>query len=764
MRHQTGRFGVAALGVALVLAGCHKGPQAYQNAAKTETVPSYDESVRNSSQALKQNPQDARYKLKDYQVRFEASQLHVKRGIDFLGQQQNQQALAEFQTALAIDPSSMVARQEIEYTQRLLAAAPPQTQPAQPAQDAAPPATSAPQPAANASQPVINASQPTVLAPQGGTGLMEAPPALAPLSRDPVSLKMSADARMVFKTVGKLAGVNVIFDPDFQDKKINVDLINVTIQQALNVACVEGKAFWKPISSNIILVLPDTPGKRKEQEEQVLKKIYLQHTQTPQEITEITTSLQQMLELRHVQAVPRDNAILIRDTPAKILLATKLIADSDRGKPEVVIQISVLQVRRDRARSLGIQPGSRTTLAFNPVSPLGPLGSVALDKLGQISSGDFTLSIPSVVAAALMSDSSTRIIQNPEVRVSDGESARLRVGDRIPVATGSFSVASGAGPVVNTQFQYIDVGVNIDLLPHVHPDHSVSMKLGVEVSSLNGQVNIGGVLQPIISQRRIDHEIRLQEGEVSILGGLAERSQSKSVTGWPGLSRLPLLRYLFSGEDITNAENEVLIVVYPRQVRMRELTSESLQALSVGTDQDMTLRQREDVLSPPPVPAAPGKKAQAEEIVTSGGGDAQSDNAQATLTLDPENAKVKPNDTTVVQVKLEKVDDLFSASLILKYDPQVLAVEDVRNGDFLSGGTQEVAIIQRIDKDSGLATIFTTRQPNTAGVDGKGILLNVIVRHLTGAPATLRVTDAGLRNSRQKAIPVNVGHSAVNIE
>jgi general secretion pathway protein D len=389
---------------------------------------------------------------------------------------------------------------------------------------------------------------------------------------------------------------------------------------------------------------------------------------------------------------------------------------------------------------------------------------VALDKLGQISSGDFNLSIPSVVAAALMSDSNTKIIQNPEVRVSDGESARLRVGDRIPVATGSFSVASGAGPVINTQFQYIDVGVNIDLLPHVHPDHSVSMKLGVEVSSLNGQVNIGGVEQPIISQRRIDHEIRLQEGEVSILGGLAERSQSKSVSGWPGLSRLPLLRYLFSGEDITNTENEVLIVIHPRLVRMRELASESLSALSVGTDQELTLRQREDVLSPPPSQGGQSIKAQAEVVVSEGGGDAQSESAQATLTLDPESAKVKPGDTTVVQVKLEKIEDLFSASLILKYDPQALAVEDVRNGDFLSGGTQEVAIIQRVDKDSGLATIFTTRQPNTAGVSGKGILLNVIVRHITGAGATLRISDASLRNSRQKTVPVNVGHSSTNIE
>jgi general secretion pathway protein D len=755
MSNQTARrYATAvAMGAVMALAGCMKGPQAYESNAKNSTVENYDATVRTTEQALKQNPGDVRVKIKDYQVRFEASQLHMKRGIDFLQQQQNQQALVEFQTALAIDPSSMIARQEIEYTQRLLAAAPPSppVQPAPPAQPGQPPA--APQPSPSPSQPAANAAP--------DTGLMEAPPALAPLSRDPVSLKMSADARTVFKTIGKLAGVNVIFDPDFQDKKINVDLINVTIQQALNVACVEGKVFWKPVSSNIILVVPDTPGKRKEQEEQVLKKIYLQHTQSPQEITEITTSLQQMLELRHVQAVPRDNAILIRDTPAKILLANRLIQDSDRGKPEVVIQISVLQVRRDRARSLGIQPGGRTAITFNPISPLGLAGTVPLDKLGEISVGDFNLSIPSAVAAALMSDSNTKIIQNPEVRVSDGESARLRVGDRIPVATGSFSVASGAGPVVNTQFQYIDVGVNIDLLPHVHPDHSVSMKLGVEVSSLNGQVNIGGVEQPIISQRRIDHEIRLQEGEVSILGGLAERAQSKSVSGWPGLSRLPLLRYLFSGEDVTNTENEVLIVIHPRLVRTRELTGESLRALSVGTDQELMLRQREDVVSPPP--ATQGAKVQ-EAALTTGGGDSQSESSQATLTLDPENVKVKPGDATVVQVNLERVEDLFSASLILKYDTQVLAVEDVRNGDFLSGGTQEVAIIQRVDKDNGLATIFTTRQPNTAGVNGKGILLNVIVRHLTAAPATLRVTDAGLRNARQRAIPVNVGRGLVNVE
>jgi general secretion pathway protein D len=568
---------------------------------------------------------------------------------------------------------------------------------------------------------------------------------------------MHEDARVVFRTIGKLAGLNVIFDPEFpENKTISIDLVNVTLRQALRVACVEAKAFWKPVTGNIIIILPDNAGKRRQEEEQVLKKIYLQHTQSAQELTELTASVQAMLELRHVQAVPRDNAILIRDTPDKILLATRLIEDSDRGRAEVVVQISILQVRRDRARSLGIQPGGSTTLSFVPVPPLGPAGSVALDKLGQISKGDFALTIPNAVASALMSDSSTRIIQNPQVRVSDGESARLRVGDRIPVATGSFQATVGAGVGVNTQFQYIDVGVNIDLLPRVNPDHSVSMKLGVEVSSLNGRVNIGGVEQPVISQRRIDHEIRLQEGEVSVLGGLAERSQSKSVTGWPGLSRLPLLRYLFSGEDVNNSENEVLIVVMPKLVRGREFAHESLQALSVGTDGDLMLRQQEEVLAPATAGTQPQSTFMEAKAVTMAGDQGLEKDNLPILRLDPAVAALKTGERTMIQVQVENVEDLFSAALMFRYDPALLSVEDVQHGDLLSGGSQEVAIVQRIDKDKGEAGIFTTRQPNTAGVNGKGILLNLVIKRLTEGPATLQLAEVGTRSSRQRTLPLKV--------
>ncbi|MBZ5520863.1 MAG: hypothetical protein LAP21_01260 [Acidobacteriia bacterium] len=724
------------LGCMPFFAACQKSRQALQSGAKAEAVQDYDVALQEYEKALKSDPLNAQYKLHTLQMRFEAAQMHVSRGLKLLEEQKNDPALKEFETALAIDPSSMVARQEVEYTRWLLAA---KSEPGKAAE---------PEKAANVPR-------------SEDGGLMESPPALAPLSKEPVTLKMSAESKIVFRTIGKLAGVNVIFDPDFQDRKINVDLVNVTIQQAMTVASVEGKAFWKPVSTNIVLVMPDTPQKRKEQEEQILQKIYLEHTQTPQELTEILTSVQAMLELRHVQALPRENAILVRDTPAKVQLASRLIRDSDRGRPEVVVQISVLQVRRDRARSLGIQPSTSATVSFAPGVPLGPGGSVRLGSLGKIHEDDYSVTMPNAVISALYSDSNTRIIQNPEVRVSDGESARLRVGDRIPIATGSFQALAGTGPAVNTQFQYLDVGVNIDLTPHVHPDHSVSMKLGVEVSSVTGQVNIGGILQPIISQRRIDHEIRLQEGEVSILGGLAERTQTKAVTGWPGLSRLPLLRYLFSGEDVNNSENEVLIVIRPRMVRTNESARDSLRAMSIGTDAEMILRQKEDVLLP--VAAAAGSRQIIGQPAEASPQETQIP-AGATLQLEPQKASVRAGDLFTVNVKLEDVEDLSAASLLLKFDPQALSIEDVRHGDFLSGGTAEIAILQRIDKEKGEGSIFTTRPPNSAGVSGKGILLSIVVKHLTQTPTSLEVIQVGARTSRQKAIPVTITQGTTSIQ
>src|SRR5271165_4362438 len=137
-----------------------------------------------------------------------------------------------------------------------------------------------------------------------------------------------------------------------------------------------------------------------------------------------------------------------------------------------------------------------------------------------------------------MGASDTKLIQSPQIRALDNQKASLKIGERVPVATGSFQPGIGGvgiNPLVNTQFQYIDVGVNIDVTPHVHADREITLKISMEVSSEIGQASIGGISQPIIGQKKIEHEIRLRDGESSLIGGIMDDSQTRSLAGIPGL-------------------------------------------------------------------------------------------------------------------------------------------------------------------------------------------------------------------------------------
>jgi len=747
---------VAALcGGALLLAGCPKGSGELKVGRQAEAIQDYDTALVHYERALRADPLNTEYKLKVARIRFEAGQHHVRQGQKLRDKGELQLALAEFQKALAIDPASAVADQETRRTLELIAARRVAAE-----ASAAPPAP-----------------------PPAESKLMEKPPELAPVSRTPINLKMTNDARIVFETVAKLAGLTVIFDPEFPSRRISTELTNVTLEQALDILALQSKAFWKPVTSNIIFVIPEQPQKRRDYEEQVVRTFYLSNTLAPQDLTEIVTGLRQLLDLRRVQQVNSQNAIIVRDTPDKLLLAEKLIRDIDKAKPEVVIQVAVLQARRDRIRDLGIQPDTTAALAFTPRS-FGTTTSgtttttpntIPLNQLQHLSSADYSVRLPGATATALLTDSATKIIQNPEIRAVDGQSAKLRVGDRVPVATGSFQAGVGVGttgaggagivnPLVNTQFQYIDVGVNVDITPRIHPNHEISMKVSVEVSSVTGRVTIGGIEQPIISQRKIEHDVRLQEGEVNILGGLIERTETKSLTGWPGLARIPLLRYFFSGETFEKAENEVLIILIPHIVRLPTISEANLRSLAAGTDTNVQVRRESEVRAPqqlapqappaaPPAPAPPSGVAPATEAARA-----------ARLRFEPQSVTLRAGETTTIGVVVEDVRDLFSIPMLLQYNPAVISIEEVRHGGFLSAGTQEIAIVQRVDKERGQAIISATRQPSTPGVNGSGTLVGIVIRGVAPGTSSLAVLQVNARDSQQKPIPLVSGEASIRVQ
>src|SRR5208337_800822 len=421
--------------------------------------------------------------------------------------------------------------------------------------------------------------------------------------------------KVVFDTIGKLAGLTVIYDPDLPAKRIPVELNNVTLEQALDIVCLQGKAFWKPVTENIIMIAQDNTQKRRDYEEQIVRTFYLSNVAIAQDLTEITTGLRQLLDLKRIQQVNAQNAIIIRDTPDKVALAEKIIRDIDKAKPEVIVQVEILQASTDVMRNLGIMPPQSTTVTLNPNNSTTSSSSstsgtstsgnntINLSQLTHLNQGDVVLTIPSATANFLLTDSSTKIIQNPEIRSTDGQQAKLNIGERVPVATGSFQAGVGVGtsavnPLVNTQFQYIDVGVNIDVTPHIHANREVSMKLQVEVSSVASYATIGGIQQPVIAQNKTQQEIRLKEGEVSILAGLIQRIDTKTLNGWPWLANVPIMRYLFSVENADRQSSEVLIVLSPRIVRMPEWTKANLRALYSGTETFPAIRKELDVKSP----------------------------------------------------------------------------------------------------------------------------------------------------------------------
>jgi len=742
---------------AVFLIGCPKGNQDYDAGRKAESLQDYDTALVDYERALRATPNDAEYKLRVTQMRFEAGQFHVEQGTKALNKGDLQVALTEFQKAQAIDPSNSAAEQQLKKTMELIAA-----------------------------QQAATAPKSTDTGASEDEDLLAGPPKLKPVSCEPVNLKMTNDSRIVFETIAKLCGLSVIFDPDFTSRRIPVELPNITLDQALDTVALESKAFWKPLANSVFFVAPDNAQKRRDVEDEVVQTFYLNNTVTPQELTEVVTGLRQLLDLRRVTPVNSQNAIVIRDTPDKIELARKIIQDVDKAKPEVMIHVQVLSASVDRLRDLGILPGQSVSVAFTPRASLQPnsststtststtsttstLGQITLDNLRNLSGADYSATLPGATANAILTDNKTKIIQDPEVRVSDGEKATLTIGERVPIATGSFQAGVGVGavggagvvnPLVNTQFQYLDVGVKVEVTPRIHPDGDVSMKLSIEVSALNGTSNIGGINQPIISSRKIEHDIRLKDGEVNVLGGLIERTETKNVNGIPGLAQVPGLKYLFSDNSNEVQEDEVLIVLTPHVVRMPSITAENLRTLAAGTDTNARVYHEDAGSTPTPAPAAPPAPPALNPQTNAQPAPAPA----AQLHFDPATASLKPGDSATLGLAVANVNDLYSIPLLIHYNPAVIQVEDVRDGGFLDGGNQAIAIVHNINAQRGEVIVSATRQPNTPGVNGNGTLLGIVIRGLAPGNSALQILQVNARDSQQRTIPMVSSEATIQVQ
>ncbi len=757
---------IILLVVAISLSAAASANSLFKKGKDAEARQNYEQAYEYYKQAYDLKPKDLAYRAAYERLRFYAGASHVKRGQLLRDSGKLDEALAEFQKAVEVDPSSPIAQQEIRRTQQMIDAA------------------KAPGPKAAA--PAPSGLQQRVQEAQG-------PVELAAISNIPITLKLTEDTKVIYETVGKLAGINVLFDPDYTSRRVKIELNGVTLEQALQIIALESKTFWRPVTPNTIFVASDTPAKRKDVEQSVIKTFYLANLSQPTELQDVVNALRQILEISRIQPLPSQGALVVRGTPDQIALAEKLVGDLDKARSEVIVDVAVMQVSRDKARTLGINPptsatvalqnnintttpatttGGTTTTTGNTGSTSGSANQINLNRLGNLNATDFTVTINPATATALFNDSTTKIIQNPQIRAVDGQKASLKIGDRVPVATGSFQPGIGGvgiNPLVNTQFQYLDVGVNIDITPRVHAAREVTLKISMDISNVTGQSNIGGISQPIIGQRKIEHEIRLKEGEVNLLGGMLEDSTTKSLSGIPGLSQIPILRYLFGQTNTEHRENEIVFALIPHVVRSQDLSELNQRALQVGTASAIELRRvsrpapgdggapTQPTPTPPPAQSAPPPAQTPPPSQGSAGG-------AASFMFDPANVTQPAGSTFAVNVLLTGAQNVYSVPLQVSYDPKVLQVVNVSNGGLLSQDGQSVALVHRDDDQSGALQITATRPPGSAGISGQGAVVTLTFMAKASGQSTLTISKGGAKDPNMQSLPVSGAVATITVQ
>src|ERR1700686_4091201 len=754
----------------------------YEKGADAEARQHYEQAFDYFKQAYNLRPKDLRYRTAFERARFLAASSHVHRGQILRDAGKLDEALVEFQKGLETDPSSFIAQEELKRTQQMIR---------------------------EGENPQPQASAPGATAVGRRLESAQGPVELAPISNVPITLKSTEKSNVIYETVGKLAGINVLFDPDYTPRQVRIELNGVTLEDALEIISFETKTFWRPVTPNTIFVAQDNPAKRKELEQNVIKTFYLSNLSQPTELQDVVNAMRTILEGSRIQHLPSQGAIVVRGTPDQMALAQKLVDDLDKAKPEVLIEVAVMQVSRDKAHTLGINPPTSvsvqlqnninttttptttTTTGTTTTSSTGSTG-LSLNQIANLNATDFQVTIPQATATALLSDSNTKIIQNPQIRALDGQKATLKIGDRVPVATGSFQPGIGGvgiNPLVNTQFQYLDVGVNIDITPRVHAGREVSLKLTMDVSAVTSHVSIGGIDQPVIGQRKIEHEIRLKDGEVNLLGGMMEDTQTRALNGIPGLASIPLLKYLFSEKDTEHSENEIVFVLVPHIIRGPDVAHGNLDMIDVGTANALSLRRTKLASPPSSVAPSPGSQAAPSQAASAAAPQSQSPQGQAaqnvvpqnqvpqnqipqnqagagagTFLFDPPALSQAKGSTFTVNVMLSGGQNVYSAPLQLTYDPNQLQVVNVSNGGFLSQDGQAVALVHRDDPATGTLQITATRPPGAGGVSGQGAVVTLTFMAKGPGQSVLTITRGGARDPAIQPIAMSGAQAAITIQ
>ncbi|MEQ1729407.1 MAG: secretin N-terminal domain-containing protein [Vicinamibacterales bacterium] len=541
--------------VALLATGCATS-SALRRGAAAEQRQDYDIAVAEYTNVLRQHPDDAGARQALERAKLRASSDHLQSARRLAATGKLDQALVEYELALELNPTNGeidAALRDVRSQLRTKVA----------------------------------------VAREGKTELQtlierarDTPPAGLDLPNDvrlPTSLVFrEASSRDVYLAIARFANISLSFDPTFRDAPLTIDLRNNTLEAALRTVSETTQSFYRVTGARSVLIIPDTPTKRREFEEEVVRTFYLSNA----DLKETMDLLRMVLDARRVSPVTATNAITVKDTPERIAAAARVISAIDKARPEVIIDVELLEVDRTRLQEYGLQIASPGSPGINGSASVAGSsnGALNLRALRSLTQADVLLAnLPALYYRLLKTDTNTRTLANPQLRTSEGMPAQARFGERVPVPVTTFApfATGGAAQQPITSFNYENIGVNIDITPRTHHDDDVTLNLKISVQSISG-TGFGGL--PTFGNREISTVIRLRDGETNMLAGLIRDDERKVLDGLPGLSDLPVIGRIFAHSRVENSQTDIILTLTPHIVRVLDLDESDLLAFRVGRD------------------------------------------------------------------------------------------------------------------------------------------------------------------------------------
>ena len=623
------------------------------------------------------------------------------------------------------------------------------------------------------------------------------PPLLNPASRDPLVFDFrETSLQDLIDFIGDATGINVSYDEQFQDREVTIRIDGLTLEEALDHVLSINQSFYKVLNPRAIIIIPETPQKRGQYAEQVIRTFYVSYADV-QELSQLISQIVRAPQMAVQPAVIPNmvaNTITVRSTIEVAAIIEQVIAANDKPLAEVIIDVTILEVNRERARRYGLNLSDyalggifspELAPSGDPVTPsaVSPPPPFNLNTVSRgVSTADFYLGVPSAVVRFLETDSNTRLVAKPQLRGQEGATMTLELGEDIPVPATAFTAIATGGAAVNplTSFNYRAVGINVTMTPRVTYENEIILDLVVENSTLGANIDVAGTSLPTFGSRSVETRLRLRDGESNLLAGLLREEDRTTLRGLPGLTRVPLLSKLFGDTDEAIRQTDIVMLLTPRVVRGHELQQSDVSPIHIGTQTNFGLTGAPPLIAPQPDAGAPETpepgvpdavdRGPAPEIVPdlaeTGPETPEPDQPAAPVEPEPEPVRVEPEPAVLpvaqllvspqgalfrvgggpytVPVSITGVSQLSTISLTMFFDPNVLRVRTVQEGSFLRQGGVQVTFTEQIDAVAGRIDITATRMDDSTGAAGAGLLGTVLFDAVGVGSVTLRTSGTAM--------------------